>query len=309
MIKVKNVSMSYGKKIVLDDISFQIKKGDIVGLLGNNGAGKSTTMNLLTGYLKPKSGEVFINDINMSEKPKLAKKSIGYLPEIPPLYKDMKVVEYLQFVAELKAVKSVQSEINAVMERFDLTDKKYEYIKNLSKGWQQRVGFAQALLGEPEVIILDEPLVGLDPKESKEIRKMIQNLKGKHTVIISSHILKEIEEVCNQILIIKNGKIALNDNMKKAMQKGNQNKYKLVIKGEKNTIFTLLNNAALLSGVEYIKQEEGDVHHFLVYSKEKRDIRDNLFGLLVGKKLSVYGIEKYTSSLEEVYETVNEGEE
>lgn len=309
MIKVKNVSMSYGKKIVLDDISFQIKKGDIVGLLGNNGAGKSTTMNLLTGYLKPKSGEVFINDINMSEKPKLAKKSIGYLPEIPPLYKDMKVVEYLQFVAELKAVKSVQSEINAVMERFDLTEKKYEYIKNLSKGWQQRVGFAQALLGEPEVIILDEPLVGLDPKESKEIRKMIQNLKGKHTVIISSHILKEIEEVCNQILIIKNGKIALNDNMKKAMQKGNQNKYKLVIKGEKNTIFTLLNNAALLSGVEYIKQEEGDVHHFLVYSKEKRDIRDNLFGLLVGKKLSVYGIEKYTSSLEEVYETVNEGEE
>lgn len=309
MIKVKNVSMSYGKKIVLDDISFQIKKGDIVGLLGNNGAGKSTTMNLLTGYLKPKSGEVFINDINMSEKPKLAKKSIGYLPEIPPLYKDMKVVEYLQFVAELKAVKSVQSEINAVMERFDLTDKKYEYIKNLSKGWQQRVGFAQALLGEPEVIILDEPLVGLDPKESKEIRKMIQNLKGKHTVIISSHILKEIEEVCNQILIIKNGKIALNDNMKKAMQKGNQNKYKLVIKGEKNTILTLLNNAALLSGVEYIKQEEGDVHHFLVYSKEKRDIRDNLFGLLVGKKLSVYGIEKYTSSLEEVYETVNEGEE
>ena len=203
MIEVKNLTMSYGKRMVLDDISFQIQEGMMVGLLGANGAGKTTTMNILTGYLKPTSGEIIINEVDVRNNPKEAKRKIGYLPEHPPVYKDMKVFEYLVFVAELKGVKDKKAEVCRVMEQMNLSDRRNDFIKKLSKGMQQRVGFAQALIGNPEVLILDEPLVGLDPAEAKRTRELIKELQGEHIVIISSHVLKEIEELCNMILMLK----------------------------------------------------------------------------------------------------------
>jgi len=184
MIDVKNLTMSYGKREVLKDISFKIENGKTVGLLGANGAGKSTTMNILTGYLKPQSGEIYINDVDMRKAPQMAKQQIGYLPEIPPLYKDMKVYEYLLFVAELKKIDDKQEAVQSVIERMNLEERQYDFIKKLSKGLQQRVGFAQALLGNPEVLILDEPLVGLDPAEAKKTRELIRSLRGKCIVII-----------------------------------------------------------------------------------------------------------------------------
>lgn len=301
MIKVEDVTIAYGKKQVLNHIHFQIKKGDVVGLLGKNGEGKSTTMNILTGYLSPDEGKVWISDIDMGKDPKSAKKKIGYLPEKPPVYKDMKVIEYLQFVAELKNVKPVDEEVKRVMVLLDLWDRRYDYIKVLSKGWQQRVGFAQCLIGDPEIFILDEPLVGLDPKESKIIRNLILELSKEHTILISSHILSEIEELCNQIMILKDGQMILDDSLQHAKNHKTNHQYKLTVKGDKDAILQLLNHSDLLSDVQYIKEEEQGVHRFVVCAGQKQDIRDNLFGLLVGKKYSVYGIEHFENTLEDVF--------
>lgn len=309
MIKVKDVTMSYSKKKILDQITFQVNKGDIVGLLGKNGEGKSTTMNILTGYLTPQQGEVWISDIDMRKEPRLAKQKIGYLPEIPPLYKDMKVIEYLEFAARLKKVDSVTSEVERVMDLFDLYEKRFEFIKILSKGWQQRVGFAQCLIGNPEILILDEPLVGLDPNESKLIRSMIKNLSEDHTIVISSHILREIDELCSKILMIKNGKIVLDDSLNHAKNKQVKNQYRLIVKGQKENILQLLLQSDLLSEVKYVKEPESGVYEFVVSSRQKQDIRDNLFGLLVGKKVSVYGIERMENTLEDVFLELNDEED
>lgn len=301
MIKVKDVTMSYGKNKILDQINFQIDEGDIVGLLGENGEGKSTTMNILTGYLSPQEGEVWISGVNMMQHPKLAKKNFGYLPEVPPLYKDIKVIEYLEFAARLKKVDSVVPEVQRVMELFDLQEKRFEYIKALSKGWQQRVGFAQCLIGNPQILILDEPLVGLDPNESKTIRSLIKSLSKEHTILISSHILKEIDELCSKILMLKDGKIILDDSLNHAKNRKAENRYKLVVKGDKEKILQLLQQSDLLNDVKYVTAQEEGVYEFLVSSKQKQDIRDNLFGLLVGKKYSVYGIEHFKHTLEDVF--------
>lgn len=216
MIEVKNLKMSYGKKEVLKGISFKIKQGSIVGLLGVNGAGKSTIMNLLTGYLAPSEGEILICRNNMNKNPIAAKRNIGYLPEIPPLYKDMKVKEYLMFAAELKGIKNRKDEVCHVLFMLDLKEEEQSFIKKLSKGYQQRIGFAQALLGNPSVLILDEPFVGLDPAEAKKMREIVKDLQKEHVVIISSHILSEIEELCNDILILKNGTLVFDNSVKNA---------------------------------------------------------------------------------------------
>lgn len=301
MIKVENVTMSYGKKKILDQIHFQINEGDVVGLLGGNGEGKSTTMNILTGYLKPQEGEVWISDISMMKHPVAAKKKIGYLPEIPPLYKDLKVIEYLEFVARLKKINSVVPEVERVMKLFDLQEKRYDEIKVLSKGWQQRVGFAQCLIGNPEIIILDEPLVGLDPKESKIIRSLIRDMSKDHTILISSHILKEIDELCSKILMLKDGKIILDDSLHHAKNRQSQRSYKLVVKGDRDAVLQLLRQSDLLSDAKYIKDREEGVCEYIVTAKKQQDIRDNLLGLLAGKKYPVYGIEPFENTLEDVF--------
>ena len=213
MIEVKDLVKKYGNHVAVDHLSFTIEKGKIYGFLGPNGAGKSTTMNIMTGYLGATEGKVLIDGHNMLEEPELAKKSIGYLPEIPPLYTDMTVMEYLTFSAELKKISKNEreKEIEKVIELAKLNEVKERLIKNLSKGYRQRVGLAQAMLGFPEIIILDEPTVGLDPKQIIEIRELIRNLAKKHTVILSSHILAEVQEVCDYIMIISKGKLVASD--------------------------------------------------------------------------------------------------
>lgn len=309
MIEVKNLKMSYGKREVLKDISFKIGDGKTVGLLGANGAGKSTTMNILTGYLKPQSGEVYVNEIDMRKSPKEAKSKIGYLPELPPLYKDMKVYEYLSFVAELKGISPKDDAVCSVIDRMNLEERQYDFIKNLSKGLQQRVGFAQALLGNPEVLILDEPLVGLDPAEAKRTRELINSLHGECVVIISSHVLKEVEELCDSVLMLKNGKIILNDSTTDAKRRGNKHNYRLVIKGNISKIEEALNSYEVLKESNLIKEKEPGVYEFLLNTKNTRDIRDNILGYLVSKKFVVYGIEKVETSLEDVFIEINNEEE
>lgn len=211
MIEVKNLSKSYGDKKAVKSISFNVEKGEILGLLGPNGAGKTTTMNMITGYISSSGGCVKVNGTDILENPIQAKKMIGYLPEQPPLYVDMTVWEYLNFVYDLKKVKiniTKKDHLEDVMETVSIADVKNRKIKNLSKGYRQRVGFAQALIGKPEVLILDEPTVGLDPNQIVEIREVIKSLKREHTVIFSTHILSEASELCDRIAIVNNGKIA-----------------------------------------------------------------------------------------------------
>ena len=213
VIEVSGLTKRYGKNTAVDHLSFRVKKGQIYGFLGPNGAGKTTTMNMLTGYLAPTEGQIRIDGHDISEEPVEARRRIGYLPEIPPLYLDMTPLEYLRFVAELKGVakEKRESEVERVMEKTQIQDMQERLIRHLSKGYRQRVGLAQALLGDPEVLILDEPMVGLDPKQIIEIRELIRSLGKKHTVILSSHILSEITSICDHVMIISHGKLAASD--------------------------------------------------------------------------------------------------
>lgn len=213
MIEVIDLVKKYGNHMAVDHLNFTVEKGKIYGFLGPNGAGKSTTMNIMTGYLGATEGKVLIDGHDILEEPEVAKRSVGYLPEIPPLYTDMTVMEYLQFAAELKKIPKYEREeaIEQVIELAKLEDVEHRLIKNLSKGYKQRVGLAQAVLGMPEIIILDEPTVGLDPKQIIEIRELIRSLGKQHTVILSSHILAEVREVCDYIMIISKGKLVASD--------------------------------------------------------------------------------------------------
>ena len=213
MIEVKDLVKRYSKNTAVDHLNFHVQKGQIYGFLGPNGAGKSTTMNMMTGYLAPTEGHILINGYDVAEEPMEARKCIGYLPEIPPLYPDMTALEYLRFAAELKQLPKNErsTEIERVMDETRIKDMENRLIRHLSKGYKQRVGLAQALLGDPEVLILDEPMVGLDPKQIIEIRELIRGLGKKHTVILSSHILSEISSICDHVLIISNGKLVASD--------------------------------------------------------------------------------------------------
>ena len=213
VIEVSGLTKRYGKNTAVDHLSFRVKKGQIYGFLGPNGAGKTTTMNMLTGYLAPTEGQIRIDGHDISEEPVEARRCIGYQPEIPPLYLDMTPLEYLRFAAELKGVakEKRESEVERVMEKTQIQDMQERLIRHLSKGYRQRVGLAQALLGDPEVLILDEPMVGLDPKQIIEIRELIRSLGKKHTVILSSHILSEITSICDHVMIISHGKLAASD--------------------------------------------------------------------------------------------------
>ena len=243
MIEVNNLVKHYGDHTAVDHLSFKIEKGKIYGFLGPNGAGKSTTMNMITGYIASTEGTVTIDGHDILDEPEQAKKCIGYLPEMPPLYFDMTVLEYMNFVADLKKIPKdkKKSMVAEVMEMVKITDMKNRLIKNLSKGYRQRVGLAQAILGYPEVIILDEPTVGLDPKQIIEIRDLIKSLKEKHTVILSSHILSEVSAVCDYVLIISHGKLVASDtpeNLGKLAE--GSNTLNLIVKGEKDKICTAL---------------------------------------------------------------------
>ncbi|MBR1598572.1 MAG: ABC transporter ATP-binding protein [Lachnospiraceae bacterium] len=309
MIQVNNLTMSYGSKTVLNKLCFQVKDNCITGFLGANGAGKSTTMNLLTGYLVPKSGEIIICDKNMLVEPIEARRNIGYLPEIPPLYKDMRIEEYLRYIAEIKGVGNKKDEVSRVLNLMDMEDRRHEFIKKLSKGYGQRVGFAGALIGDPKVLILDEPLVGLDPVESKRTRDLLKQLQRDHCIFISSHILSEIEELCTEIIMIKDGEIVIDDAKRTIKNNSKENKYSIQVKGKKDEILTALSNYSNLKSVTCEGEIEEGLFEFVVTSKNSRDIRDSILSYLVGKKYIVYGISKQQASLEDVFIQVNDGEE
>ena len=271
MVEVKNLTKLYGNIKAVDKISFSADAGEILGFLGPNGAGKSTTMNIITGYLSPSSGTVTIDGYDILDNPKDAKKKIGYLPEIPPLYLDMTVEKYLSFMFDLKKVKMPKEEhISEVMAIVKIKDVKNRIIKNLSKGYKQRVGFAQALLGNPPVLILDEPTVGLDPKQIIEVRNLIKSLGKKHTVIFSSHVLSEVSAICDRVVMINNGKIVADAKTDKlASIVSGSGELTLEAEGSPSTISDAIN---AISGVK--KVEKTGAGKYMVYYDPEVDIRD-----------------------------------
>lgn len=304
VIEVNNLVKRYGDHTAVDHLSFKIEKGKIYGFLGPNGAGKSTTMNIITGYIASTEGTVSIDGHDILEEPEKARKCIGYLPEQPPLYFDMTVLEYMRFAADLKKIpKNKKNEmIEEVMDRVKITDMKNRLIKNLSKGYRQRVGLAQAILGYPDVIILDEPTVGLDPKQIIEIRDLIKDLRQKHTVILSSHILSEVSAVCDYVLIISHGKLVASDtpeNLSKLA--AGSNNLSLVVKGDKEKIRILLGE---ISGVRDISiessGEEGEWNVKLT-TEEHTDIREDVFFKMAESRYPILEMQSKKVSLEEIF--------
>lgn len=304
MINVENLSKTYGNHIALDNVSFEVEKGHIYGLLGPNGAGKSTTMNILTGYLAPTEGSVYINGFKMGEKTLEAKRSIGYLPEIPPVYPDMSVTEYLDFAASIKNVSKKQrkEEIERVIGLTGLDSVRRRLIKNLSKGYRQRVGIAQALLGSPEVIILDEPTVGLDPEQIIEIRTLIKNLRTKHTVILSSHILSEISAVCDECLIINHGKVVAFDTIENLLSnnKSDTQIITITVKSDKESSEKVFSNLDFVASYEFVSENEGK-SVFVINGVEERDISEDLSFALSDARILVTEMNIQKSSLEDIY--------
>lgn len=278
MIEVKNLVKKYGDHTAVDHLSFTVEKGQIYGFLGPNGAGKSTTMNIMTGYLGATDGEVLINGHDILKEPEAAKKSIGYLPELPPLYMDMTVMEYLKFSTELKKIKKEdrEAEIEKALKLVKLADVQDRLIKNLSKGYKQRVGLAQAILGFPEIIILDEPTVGLDPKQIIEIRELIRELAKEHTVILSSHILAEIREVCDYIMIISKGKLVASDTPEHLEELMNgSDTIHIETRAEEETVREILSGLKDIEDVTYT--QENEILKAEVKTKERKDIREAIF--------------------------------
>ena len=304
MIEVTNLTKKYGDHIAVDHLSFRVEKGQIYGFLGPNGAGKSTTMNIITGYLAASEGTVTIDGKDVQKDPEEAKRSIGYLPELPPLYVDMTVREYLDFVAELKKVpkKERKQQIDEVMEMTQITDMQQRLIRNLSKGYRQRVGLAQAILGYPEVIILDEPTVGLDPKQIIEIRDLIRKLGENHTVILSSPILSEVSAVCDHIMIIAHGKLVASDspeNLQKLMSGSME--LNLEVKGSAAAVKSALQEISQIDRIEENTEASKNVAKLKVISKENADIREQVFYALADAKLPILEMTHAEKSLEDIF--------
>lgn len=305
MIKVTNLTKKYGANTVVNSLNFEIEKGKIYGFLGPNGAGKSTTMNMITGCLSPNNGQVLIDGIDIFDDPINAKKKIGYLPENPPVYPDMTPYEYLMFVAEAKKVPSRKREdqVLDVMEETNILSVKDRLIKNLSKGFRQRVGIAQAMLGDPQVIILDEPTVGLDPKQITEIRELISRLGKTRTVILSSHILAEVSAVCDHVMIINRGKLIASDTLENIRRDNSpENLIKMTVKANSKELEKILDGVDGINAYEYEESCEGS--SFLDVSVECEagaDIRDALFYALSEKKILIRSFTKACPSLEEIF--------
>lgn len=304
MIEVTNLTKRYGSHVAVNHLSFRVEKGQIYGFLGPNGAGKSTTMNILTGYLAPTEGTVTIDGTDIQKEPEEAKKKIGYLPEIPPLYTEMTVEEYLKFAAELKKIPRAErkEQVEQVMEMTQITDMRGRLIRNLSKGYRQRVGLAQAILGNPEVIILDEPSVGLDPKQIIEIRDLIRKLGENHTVILSSHILSEVSAVCDHIMIISHGQLVASDSPE-GLQKlmSGTPEFLLTVKGDYEAVKDALAGAADVDTVENLGETEEHCAKIRITAKENADIREDVFYVLAAAKLPILEMHKEQKSLEDIF--------
>ena len=304
MIEVKNLTKKYGNHIAVDNLSFKVESGRIYGFLGPNGAGKSTTMNIITGYLAATDGTVTIGGYNIQTEPEKAKAKVGYLPEMPPLYAEMTVKEYLDFVAELKNVPKSEREkqVQKVMEETHITDMSGRLIRNLSKGYKQRVGMAQAILGDPEVLIFDEPSVGLDPKQIIEVRDLIRKLGEKHTVILSSHILSEVSAVCDHIMIISKGKLVADGSPEELQNMmGGKAEIEITVLGDASEAAKILKNA---EGVDDViadgndRQGNGKIR---VVSAINVDAREAVSLKLAENRIAVMGMERREKSLEDIF--------
>ena len=315
MIEISGLSKKYGSSYALKDLSLNISDGLIYGFLGPNGAGKSTTMNIITGYISATCGSVSVNGHDILAEQEEAKACIGYLPETPPLYPEMTVYEYLRFAAELKKIKrkDIKTQVESVMEMVELKEVKDKLIRNLSKGFKQRTGMAQALLGDPDIIILDEPTVGLDPKQIIEIRDLIRSLKGKHTVILSSHILSEVSAVCDRILILSRGRLAAEgtpDELESMMH--GDRELELTVRGDREAVNHVLSE---IEGIESFEIKENgekkseDELDVTVRQREGSDIRDILSLKLAERGVPVYKLKINEKSLEDIFLELTEEQE
>ncbi len=304
MIEVKNVTKKYGSTIAVNNISFEVKDGEVVGFLGPNGAGKSTTMNMITGFIEPTVGQIIVNGNDISKRPRKAKKEIGYMPEGVPLYYELTPREFVSYMAELKLVKKRdrKQEVEKVLNEVGLTDVQNKLIRNLSRGYKQRVSLAGALVGNPDVIILDEPTVGLDPKQITEIRSLIKELGKKHTVILSSHILSEVSQICERAIIINKGNIIAIDtpeNLEKSTK--DKNGISIIVEDPKNNMEKLKDKIKEIDSVEFVKDnEDGTKQYVITYSAEV-DLRKKLFEILPKEEIVIFELKKTETTLEDAF--------
>ena len=303
MIKISHLVKNYGSFCAVDDISFEVERGEVVGFLGPNGAGKSTTMNILTGYLSSTSGSVTVGGADILDDPLNAKRLIGYLPEQPPLYPDMTVDEYLSFAYDLKGCTlNKEKHLEEICSVVKIGDVRRRLIKNRSKGYRQRVGIAQALVGNPPVVIFDEPTIGLDPKQIIEIRNLIRTLGKEHTVILSTHILQEVQAVCDRIIIINKGKIVadeLTENISRAVE--NTRRFNVKIAGPQRDVLAVLRNMPGVTYAEVLAARDGDAYTYMVESEVGIDIRKKLFWTMAEKKWPIIGLEALGLSIEDIF--------
>ena len=310
MIEVKNVTKKYGKVVAVDNISFTIKDGEIIGLLGPNGAGKSTTMNMITGFIEPTEGTIVIDGFDIEKKPRKAKKEIGYMPEGVPIYTDMTVKEFVTYMAEIKKVdrKTRKEQVEKIIEETGLKDVEKKLTRNLSRGYKQRVSMAGALVGEPKILILDEPTVGLDPKQITEIRNLIKSLGKKHTIILSSHILSEVSQICQKVIIINKGKIIAVDTPENLENKlTNKNDIYVTVEDMENKIKEVAKNIKEITKIELIKENDDKTKQYLIESTKDTDLRKILFQEFAKENITIFEMKKADATLEDAFMKLIEG--
>ena len=304
MIEVKHVTKKYGNFTAVDDISFTIKDNEVVGFLGPNGAGKSTTMNMITGYIEPTSGKIIVNDYDISKDPKKVKRQIGYMPESTPLYNDLTVREFVSYMADLKYVKRKEKKerVDKVLKDVGLTDVQKKLIRNLSRGYKQRVSMAGALIGDPKVLILDEPTVGLDPKQITEIRDLIRKLGKNHTVILSSHILSEVSQICEKVIIINKGKLLAVDTPSNLEEKfEDDNRIYVTVEDEKNKINKVAKKIKNLKSIEFIKDKNDGTKEYELIADKSTDLRKEIFNLFPKNDINILELKKTEITLEDAF--------
>lgn len=307
MIEITNVTKKYGNFTAVDDISFTIQNGEIIGFLGPNGAGKSTTMNMITGYIEPTEGTITVNGYDIQKKPQKAKKQIGYMPEGVPLYQDLTVKEFVTYMAELKKVdkKVKKEEVEKALTETGIKDVEKKLIRNLSRGYKQRVSMAGALVGSPDVLILDEPTVGLDPKQITEIRSLIKELGKEHTVILSSHILSEVSQLCERVIIINKGKIVAIDtpeNLEKATQE--RNIILVTVEDKQNKMKEINTLIPEIAKCEEVKDNGDGTKQYMIEAKKNADLRKQLFEVLPKNDITIFELKKAETSLEDAFITL-----
>lgn len=310
MIEVKGLCKNYGSKKAISDISFTVNDGEIMGFLGPNGAGKSTTMNIITGYISSTAGTVTVDGDEIMENPIAVKKNIGYLPEQPPLYMDMTVKAYLSFMYDLKKVKiDKQQHIGQICKLVKIDDVYNRVIKHLSKGYKQRVGLAQALLGEPKLLILDEPTVGLDPNQIIEIRDLVKSLGKSHTIILSSHVLSEIQSVCDRVIVINNGKVVADDTTANLSSRlSAENRLVLTIEGEKDSVIAALKEVTGVTDVSFIRQNTDSSAEYVVSYDKAQDVRKFVFSKMAAINCPIISMSNDSMTLEDVFRKLTQEE-